>query len=55
VNGLGILILIVVGVGVAVFWYLEHRIGPHRGNMTLQESMDEWKHVGGSGGMSPGG
>jgi hypothetical protein len=33
-NGLGILILMVVGVGVAVFWYLEHRVGPHRGRLT---------------------
>lgn len=53
-NGLGMLILIVVGVGVALFWFLERRVGPHRGNMTIEQSQDEW-NVGGSGGMSAGG
>ena len=37
-NGSGILILIVLGILVVVFWYLERRVGPHRGDMTIEQS-----------------
>jgi hypothetical protein len=51
-NGLGILILIVVGAGVAVFWCLNYRAAPHRGDRSLDEAQRRDIYGSGGGGMS---
>ena len=51
-----VLITVLVLFGLFMTWLIvaNVRLNKHRGNMTMQESMDEWD-IRGGGGMAPGG